>query len=100
MKKIFFIIPMLAIFLSGCEKEPNPIALFTLSNYYPEVGEMIFVTNNSVDAFSYSWNDGEGNPTNDFEPTLIYDSPGTYIVTLIASSESGALKYTSRSVCG
>ena len=90
MKKITFLVGLLLLTLTGCEKEPEPIASFSLSNYSPDVGEIISVTNNSIDAFSYLWNDGEGNQTDDFAPMLIYDNPGTYKITLTAFSESGA----------
>lgn len=47
-------------------------------------------TNNSVDADSYSWNFGTGNPADvstGTSPTFTYPSDGVYSVTLIASAD-------------
>jgi PKD repeat protein len=89
MKKNIFLFAILVFILSGCEKEPNPVAAFTLSNYYPDVNETITATNQSIDAFSYLWNHGDGTESTLTNQKIYYESPGTYTITLTAFSESG-----------
>lgn len=89
MKKVILVFSVLSVFLSGCEKEPEPIASFSLSNYSPDVGETITATNQSINAFSYLWNHGDGTESELEDQYIVYNSPGTYTVSLTAFSESG-----------
>ncbi|MGZ4055048.1 MAG: PKD domain-containing protein [Bacteroidia bacterium] len=46
-------------------------------------------SNESINASSYSWNFGDGNTSTLLNPSNLYTSPGTYNVTLIATSAGG-----------
>lgn len=46
-------------------------------------------SNSTEDAVLYYWTFGDGSGSNEESPTHTYSSPGTYTVTLRASSESG-----------
>ncbi|MFN0176386.1 MAG: PKD domain-containing protein [Saprospiraceae bacterium] len=46
-------------------------------------------TSTSQNATSYSWNFGDGNNSNEENPTHIYAGPGTYTVSLAASNNCG-----------
>ncbi|MDP4282827.1 MAG: PKD domain-containing protein [Bacteroidota bacterium] len=64
-------------------------------NNLPQKGcaplEHTFTANvNSVDAITnYQWNFGDGNISNSISPTYIYNSPGSYTVTLIYTTAGG-----------
>lgn len=45
--------------------------------------------NQSIDAIKYTWFFGNGNSSNLFEPSAIYNNPGQYSVTLISTNKSG-----------
>ena len=50
-------------------------------------GAPVFATNTSVNAEFYQWSFGNGTFSNDEEPELSYEEPGTYNVYLTASDE-------------
>jgi len=92
MKKNVLLIFVMAILLVGCSKEdpePDPTACFTISSTLIDVNEVILTSNCSSNAFSYLWNDGDGNQSTLTEPSIHYPEPGDYIITLKAYSESG-----------
>lgn len=47
-------------------------------------------TNTSANASTYLWNFGDGNTSNEANPTHTYGTPGTYTVSLTATNECGA----------
>ncbi|MBA3900714.1 MAG: PKD domain-containing protein, partial [Bacteroidetes bacterium] len=54
------------------------------------LGPMDIFTNNSTNGQSYHWNFGDGSPTSTaFSPSHLYQSPGTYNVSLSLSSAIG-----------
>lgn len=83
--------------MNSCEKkEPDPFACFTVSSTLIDVGEVITTSNCSNNAFSYLWDDGEGNNSILPEPSFYYNEPGNYIVTLTAYSQSGNKQNTTQ----
>lgn len=60
----------------------EPVADFSLDSF----SETVAFTNNSTDATEYLWDFGDGETSNEAEPTYTYASNGTYIVTLTASN--------------
>lgn len=62
-------------------------------------GETVkFRNNSSNDDLLFTWNFGEGNPVNAYEPAHVYNTPGDYMVTLEAKdicdrTDSGNTKY-------
>lgn len=94
MKNYVFIISwILLLLLQSCSKEdpePDPFACFTLSTYNADLNEVISTTNCSVNAYSYLWDDGQGNKSTLKEPSIYYDQPGQYVITLTAYSSSGS----------
>ncbi len=63
-------------------------ALFDVDHTSICLGEDITFKNNSVNADSFLWNFGNGEISSEFEPSHVYDFPGTYDVTLIATNTS------------
>lgn len=63
-----------------------PVATFTYSN----INVLTFqFSNNSLNAKSYSWDFGNGAGSSDKNPSIAYDTPGTYYVKLIAQNDCG-----------
>lgn len=69
---------------------PVPIASFQIR---PETvfipTDPIFTDNNSFGATEYLWDFGDGNTSNEFEPTHTFDEAGFYSITLIATNQLG-----------
>jgi hypothetical protein len=79
-------ISFISIFLLfGCGKEGvNPVASFTISKSTVEVGETVSFSNMSENSTEYSWDFGDGNTSDEVNPTNTYEEIGTYTVTLTA----------------
>lgn len=70
----------------------SPIAQFTIKPvlvYIP--GGKVFTNNQSVGAFSYSWDFGDGQTSTDFEPVHTYLTEGIYTITLAVTNPSGCV---------
>ncbi|MBI1288207.1 MAG: HYR domain-containing protein, partial [Flavobacteriales bacterium] len=93
---------------SGCPASPAsvtvdiaevPVAAFSSSAAQPCVLPTdINFTNTSTGATGYEWLFGNGQFSSDENPTTTYGNPGTYTVTLIASSGAGCSDTTSSTV--
>lgn len=68
----------------------NIVADFVADNTTINAGESVSFTNLSVNASAYYWSFAGGTPSTSTEvnPTITYDTPGTYSVTLFAAGES------------
>ena len=91
MKKIFYLSLLLTLAMFSCDRSYNPaIADFTIEvTGDPEVGKEIFFINNSRNAVSYDWDFGDGYGSSDENPSYIFNSTGTFTVTLTAIGEDG-----------
>lgn len=83
------------IFVNVCEPStsPNlPVADFTASPTSGCPGTSVSFTNTSTNATSYAWTFTGGSPSSSSSasPTVTYNTPGTYAVTLVASNASGS----------
>lgn len=83
MKRITFIIAAIPI-LFGCGR--NPLADFYASDSVAEVGDVIYFTNNSLDADAFEWDFGDGTYSNLFDAEHAYTVDGSYEVMLTAYS--------------
>lgn len=70
---------------------------FTSSNNLPCKGEQVQFTNTSSDTseINFTWDFGDGNFSNDFNPSHAYINPGWYWVGLVADSGGSYLSSTS-----
>lgn len=48
----------------------------------------VFFNNNSINGNTYEWDFGDGNQSNQFEPSHVYSGAGNYTVTLIVSDSN------------
>ncbi|WP_421763177.1 PKD domain-containing protein [Ekhidna sp.] len=82
--------------IPGCESiivqdtfniTPAPIADFQADTIC--LSETLFLTNNSSNASTYSWDFGDGETSTLIEPTKVYADTGTFQITLVAIDASG-----------
>ena len=66
--------------------KPLPVAGFSLLN----VGLTGVFTNTSTGGTSYLWDFGDGQTSTEFSPSHVYNSAGTYSVTLTVTNECGS----------
>ncbi len=71
-----------AILIAGCKK---PTANFTADKQEVETGEVVTFTNSSEDAAIYMWDFGDGTQSSQKNPTHVYDTPGSYQVTMTSA---------------
>lgn len=67
----------------------RPTANFTISSHTLFEDLPITFQNLSQGAVSYQWAFGDGNQSTVVHPNNTYDTPGTYLVTLVATNEIG-----------
>ncbi|HLP11602.1 MAG TPA: PKD domain-containing protein [Flavobacteriales bacterium] len=69
-----------------------PVADFSGTPTMVCQGETVVFTNSTTGATSYSWTFGGGTPgsSTSASPTVTYNTPGTYNVTLVATSGAGS----------
>lgn len=79
---------IIAVILTGCNKEPE--ASFSFSPPDPLAGMTIEFTNTSTNADSYTWDFGDGSLSSSKNASHIYDEAGTYTVQLTATGEDGS----------
>ncbi len=61
----------------------DPIAAFAASDTVGCVNHVVTFTNTATDAFFYEWDFGNGQTSNNANPTVTYNTPGVYTVRLI-----------------
>ena len=82
MKKIIYILLAGALVIMGCSRQPY--ADFFTSRTICEVGDIIYFTNNSMDADHFEWDFGDGYMSTEFNPSHMYQDDGLYTVSLTA----------------
>jgi PKD repeat protein len=96
MKKIFYLVFILPMFLLSCEKKPE--ASFYLDGDIFQISQDIVFINNSHNATRYEWDFGDGYISNESQPVHSYQLAGTYEVVLTAISKNGGENKTSMSI--
>ncbi|CAN5517672.1 hypothetical protein BH11BAC1_BH11BAC1_00350 [soil metagenome] len=67
----------------------EPVARFSSPDLYSCAPSIVQFNDSSFDADTYLWDFGDSSTSTNTNPTHIYNSPGTYTVTLIASTNVG-----------
>jgi len=100
MKNIFklnLILVIVCLLLSSCEEEPLP-EIGSIPDetppsadfrYEADPGDHLIInfTNTSISSTDYSWDFGNGTTSTSKNPTVTYDTTGTYVVTLTSSDK-------------
>lgn len=75
---------------------PSPIANFSYNtNNGLNIGAVFNFINTSTDATSYAWDLGNGNTSTDIDPNNTYFANGSYLITLVVTSDLGCTDSTS-----
>ena len=83
MKKIFYLVMLLPVFMFSCT-DKMPEAHFTTDALEPEVGQEVYFINDSKHAESFEWDFGDGVISTQENPTHIFTGTGVFEVTLTA----------------
>jgi PKD repeat protein len=67
----------------------HPVARFASPDLYSCAPSIVQFNDSSVDVDSYLWDFGDSSTSTNSNPTHIYNSPGSYTVSLIASTNVG-----------
>lgn len=74
---------------------PSPVASFASNNTEVCLGENIEFNDQSANfPTSWSWDFGDGNNSSQYNPSHVYNSPGTYSVSLTVTNSSGTDQVT------
>lgn len=87
MKKLIYLLLLLPLLLVSCES--SPIARFSADPGNPVVGEEVWFTNESDNAYDFEWDFGDGYISNEPNPIHKYTSTGSFTVILKVWSKSG-----------
>ena len=89
MRNLLYVLMLLIFVTCGCQKQPT--ASFTLNKSEYKVGEIVLITNTSVDAFSYHWTLPDGSTSTAQTPSYITSKHDRDVLTfrLIAESKNG-----------
>lgn len=79
--------------LLGCSKT-EPLASFTTSGSPCTAPCTVTFNNQSENATGYYWTFGNGQTSDQFQPSILYTTPGTYSVVLNASNSDGVSQAT------
>jgi PKD repeat protein len=81
-----------ADYLMDCSDMGPPVANFTSSHPRVCVGTAVTFEDQSQYGATRNWNFGNGNPSSSTlaKPTVNFNTPGTYVVTLTSSNSSGS----------
>jgi hypothetical protein len=76
---------------------PSPIAAFTISAEHEGNGYLASFSNESTDASTWQWDFGDGQFSDEENPSHSYASNGEYIITLTSTSSQGCDSRESKS---
>ncbi len=87
MKKLIYLSLILPLILYSCESEP--VAMFSVENAEPEVGQEVIFNNESDNANRFEWDFGDGYGSEEKNPVHVYTGTGSFDVLMTATSKKG-----------
>jgi PKD repeat protein len=96
MKRIIYTLAILPLLLASCELQPD--AFFYTDKTDVLVGEDVYFTNESTNAYRFEWDFGDGFRSTAVNPVYSYASTGTFQVTLTAFSKKGNASYAYQTI--
>jgi PKD repeat protein len=97
-----YVVTLLVVDSTACNKRDSISKIITFSSDYVEagflgdsvcIGNSVLFSNASRNAQSYNWSFGDGGTSTVGTPTHAYQTPGTYVVTLIAAHPGTCNKF-------
>jgi large repetitive protein len=77
---------------------PFPVVNFNLNPAIVCVGQPISINNTSLNITNTDWDFGNGDTSPLFAPAYVYNTPGTYVITLVGTSFDGCIDSLSRTI--
>jgi hypothetical protein len=93
MKRLIIILPILALIIAGCSREPYADGIITPNPAY--VGEDVIFSNRSDNSDYVEWEFGDGYGASDYNVSHYYIDPGFYDVKLRAFGTKGGVNTAS-----
>jgi PKD repeat protein len=84
LKNFFMLLCCAGLTIIACKKDedqPAPVACFVIEHEVVNAGETAHFTSCATDAHHFEWNFGDAATSPDENPTHIYNTAGTYIVS-------------------
>jgi len=92
------LLSFLVVFSVSCsddEKLPKPEISFTTDKEVVEINVPVTFNNTTTNSSSFSWDFGDGQTSEETSPSIIYEDPGTYTVTLVATTDDNQTEESS-----
>jgi hypothetical protein len=96
MRRILFILAIAPLLITSCELQPD--AFFYTDKTDVVVGEEIIFTNESLNAYRFEWDFGDGYKSTSVNPVYSYKSTGTFQVMLTAFTKKGNASYAYQTI--
>ncbi len=78
--------------------EIYPLPTVNLSFVNQCTNDTVAFTNTTTGAVNFSWDFGDGNTSSKAEPDHVYKKPGSYMVSLVATSVEGCIDSSSKAI--
>jgi PKD repeat protein len=96
MRRLLYILAVVPLLITSCELQPD--AFFYTDKTEVVVGEDVYFTNESLNAYRFEWDFGDGYRSTSVNPVYSYKSTGTFQVMLTAFTKKGYASYAYQTI--